>query len=70
MGNLMTSPADALFWLHHAQVDRLWSLWQAQAANANKRPTLRGADATLDPWPETEAQMRSIAQLDYSYAAG
>jgi hypothetical protein len=26
--------------------------------------------ATLDPWPETEAQRRSIAQLDYSYGSG
>jgi tyrosinase len=25
MGSLLTSPADPLFWMHHAQVDRLWS---------------------------------------------
>jgi tyrosinase len=23
------SPNDPLFWLHHAQMDRLWSMWQA-----------------------------------------
>ena len=22
------SPADPLFWLHHANVDRLWARWQ------------------------------------------
>jgi tyrosinase len=25
-----TSPNDPLFWLHHANVDRLWSVWQAR----------------------------------------
>jgi tyrosinase len=23
------SPSDPMFWLHHAQIDRLWSIWQA-----------------------------------------
>jgi tyrosinase len=31
-GNMvaMTSPNDPVFWLHHANCDRLWSLWQRQ----------------------------------------
>lgn len=24
----LSSPADPLFWLHHANVDRIWALWQ------------------------------------------
>ncbi len=30
-GNMsqMTSPEDPIFWLHHAQVDRLWAIWQS-----------------------------------------
>ncbi|KAG5983001.1 hypothetical protein E4U55_001000 [Claviceps digitariae] len=24
-----TSPGDPLFWFHHAQVDRIWAIWQA-----------------------------------------
>src|SRR5690606_18213065 len=24
----MTSPNDPVFWLHHAAIDRLWSIWQ------------------------------------------
>lgn len=26
-GDLFTSPGDPAFFLHHAQVDRLWTLW-------------------------------------------
>jgi tyrosinase len=25
----MTSPNDPVFWLHHCNLDRLWSAWQA-----------------------------------------
>lgn len=27
--DIFTSPGDPLFWFHHAQVDRIWSIWQA-----------------------------------------
>jgi tyrosinase len=28
-GDLFTSPGDPAFWVHHAQMDRLWAIWQA-----------------------------------------
>ncbi|MFZ5668644.1 MAG: tyrosinase family protein [Pseudomonadota bacterium] len=28
MGRLDRSPNDPLFWLHHANIDRIWALWQ------------------------------------------
>ncbi|KAL2130634.1 hypothetical protein VTI74DRAFT_6135 [Chaetomium olivicolor] len=28
-GDLFTSPADPAFWVHHAQMDRMWATWQA-----------------------------------------
>jgi tyrosinase len=67
MNSIMISPADPLFWLHHAQVDRLWSIWQAKPANAGKNPTLAPPKNVMDPWTETEQQVRSIAALGYSY---
>jgi len=67
MGSIMVSPADPLFWMHHSQVDRLWSMWQSVAGNARKGPTLRWRDAILDPWTERASDMQSIARLDYSY---
>lgn len=27
-GDLFTSPGDPMFWLHHAQIDRTWWMWQ------------------------------------------
>ena len=65
MSNINFSPADPLFWLHHAEVDRMWSRWQATHPGLN--PTLTGAKRIMDPWPETEAAVRSIAALGYSY---
>jgi tyrosinase len=67
MSDISWSPVDPLFWLHHAMIDRIWSIWQA--AHPGKNPTLAGADRIMDPWPETEAQVRSIAALGYSYGA-
>ena len=68
MNNIMYSPADPVFWMHHAMIDRLWSLWQAKPANAAKRPSLTGANAVLDPWaPDTATTVRSITALGYSY---
>lgn len=33
MGNMISSPNDPLFMLHHAQIDRMWTTWQ----NADKK---------------------------------
>jgi tyrosinase len=29
--DVYASPSDPVFWLHHAQVDRVWTIWQGQA---------------------------------------
>lgn len=65
MARITVSPADPLFWLHHAQIDRLWAQWQI--AMPRKNPSLSGINATLDPWTEKESQVRSIAALGYNY---
>ncbi len=65
MSDISWSPVDPLFWLHHAEIDRLWSQWQI--AHPSLNPSLTGSDRIMDPWPETEQQVRSIATLGYSY---
>ncbi len=67
MASIPTAPADPVFWLHHAQIDRLWSLWQAKPSNAGKNPALSGSNRVMDPWTETATDVRSIASLGYSY---
>jgi tyrosinase len=42
IGNVMTdmaSPTDPIFWLHHANIDRLWSAWQ-QGGGGRTTPPL------------------------------
>jgi hypothetical protein len=50
---------------HHAQIDRIWSIWQK--TNSGK-PTLSGAKAKMDPWPETVSQpIRSMRSAEPSH---
>lgn len=66
MGSILTAPCDPVFWMHHAEIDRLWSVWQASHAGQN--PPLAGAAAVMDPWSETEPDTRDTIALGYTYA--
>jgi hypothetical protein len=68
LSDIMVSPSDPIFWMHHGEIDRIWSVWQANPANAGKAPALAGVDAVMDPWAETATQLQSITALGYSYA--
>jgi Common central domain of tyrosinase len=54
--NRDSSPNDPLFWLHHAEVDRLWAIWQQRHPDQTYLPvsgpappgTLRGD--LMAPW--------------------
>ena len=48
MAEVLISPNDIVFWLHHAAVDRVWAKWQTR--NPNERAFLTGSEAKLDPW--------------------
>ena len=37
MSSILTSPRDPLFWVHHANIDRLWVAWLA-AGNGRRQP--------------------------------
>ena len=66
MGSILTAPTDPVFWMHHAEIDRIWAEWQA--ANPGQNPSLAGAAAIMDPWPEDEEATRDITALGYTYA--
>ncbi|MGH3548722.1 MAG: tyrosinase family protein [Pseudonocardiaceae bacterium] len=65
MQDLGTAPADPLFWLHHANVDRIWESWRGH--NPGLNPTLTGTDAVLDPWSDTEPKTRDLVNYNYHY---
>ena len=60
------SPADPLFWLHHANIDRIWSAWQATPNGANPG----NLNETLKPSPIIQGKVQAhlnINTLGYSY---
>lgn len=64
--NTSSSPADPIFWLHHAMVDRTWALWQrthASAAPPNLRERLQPAPLVTG----TVESVVSVSGLDYRY---
>jgi len=65
--NSAFSPADPIFWLHHANVDRVWNQWQKKPSNSGKTPQLNGADRTMTPWNETVDNILDVQSLGYSY---
>ena len=48
-GDLFSSPGDPMFFLHHAQIDRTWWIWQNQ--NPWARTRLVAGTITLDNNP-------------------
>jgi len=44
---LATSPNDPVFYLHHCNVDRIWSAWQARRPEAIYQPAAEAPEALL-----------------------
>jgi len=59
MSDASISPADPVFWLHHANLDRLW-WFGITALRAITRTRHRRADLTVDLY---EADTRNIISL-------
>jgi hypothetical protein len=59
-----TASQDPIFWLLHANVDRIWDLWQL---NHGGTPSLVGTDAIMDPWTQTASDANDVIKLGYSY---
>jgi tyrosinase len=70
------SPLDPIFWLHHANVDRLWTLWQAANPNSviepawSQQPIPPGMFHDTDGMPApglTVADLVTTTALGYVY---
>ena len=76
-----TAGLDPIFWLHHANIDRLWEVWnQNPATDVNpvepnwlNGPTSVGERAFVlpvagaTPWTYTPADVATLAKLGYTY---
>ena len=84
-GGLMTRPAsaalDPIFWLHHANIDRLWqtwnqgpparpdppdSFWRHGPSGPGQRPFVMPVSGGPD-WVYTPVMVESIRDLGYDY---
>lgn len=77
-----TAGLDPIFWLHHANIDRLWEVWlraSPQHSNPSENNWLKGPAATGEQqfvmpmpdgsdWQYTPEQMGTLANLNYTYA--
>ncbi|HXW29212.1 MAG TPA: tyrosinase family protein [Xanthobacteraceae bacterium] len=76
-----TAGLDPIFWLHHANIDRLWEVWRENPTtdvdptdpNWVNGPAAVGDRAFMLPmpggvsWTYTPGQMSSLAELGYTY---
>ncbi|HYE46092.1 MAG TPA: tyrosinase family protein [Caulobacter sp.] len=79
MGNPRTAAFDPIFWLHHANIDRLWETWvRSGGKNPTKTNWLNGPLPTTGrkfiiprvsdlAWTFTPTDMTSLSTLGYSY---
>jgi len=59
-----TAAQDPIFWLLHANIDRIWDRWQLTHSGV---PSLSATDAVLDPWEATAADVNDVFTMGYSY---
>ncbi|MCY3812055.1 MAG: tyrosinase family protein [Gammaproteobacteria bacterium] len=59
MGDSTISPSDPIFFLHHAQVDRIWALWQRFHPQAR----WTASNAAMWPWDGTELGAAAAASV-------
>jgi len=65
MGDPFTSPADPIFWLHHANLDRVW--WSWQAGNLGNRLRVMSGPILLQDWDNAQG---GNVTLDFSLSLG
>ena len=73
MSVVATAPLDPVFWLHHANVDRLWGVWLAQLGRENPTDTAWTGlafdfhDEQGAPVTSTAGEVLDTEALGYAY---
>jgi tyrosinase len=75
MSQVAPASRDPIFYLHHANVDRLWAVWNARGNANSPEPMWRNfafnrnfIDAGGSPWNVAVGNLQSPAALGYRYA--
>ncbi|HYJ78353.1 MAG TPA: tyrosinase family protein [Longimicrobiaceae bacterium] len=77
MSEFETAGQDPIFWLHHANIDRLWEAWLASGGGRANPTTASWSTTPFTFYDETGAQVSltgaqvvdTAAQLEYRYAS-
>lgn len=68
MGDVPYAAQDPVFWLHHANIDRLWASWNAAGhANPSLNQTFTFADGTGKAVVANIADFLDLSKLGYTY---
>ena len=78
----LLAPVDPIFWLHHANIDRLWDIWAARERRAGRtampedvatwsnEPFLFFADASTPGGEASSGRYLHSSELGYRYGEG
>ena len=61
-GDLFASPGDPYFFLHHAQIDRTWWIWQNQDLKTRQN-AMTGATSLFNPPGSPNATLDDLLDL-------
>ncbi|WP_260288870.1 tyrosinase family protein [Peribacillus aracenensis] len=72
MGSVPVSPNDPVFFLHHANVDRIWAMWKILQREEKYLPRRSGPfghnlNDPMFPWDITPKKMINHRKLGYIY---
>jgi tyrosinase len=58
------SPGDPAFYTHHAQIDRVWNIWQALDFE-NRQDAISGTSTFLNMPPSANTTLDTIVDFEY-----
>jgi len=61
-GDIFTSPGDPFFFLHHAQIDRVWWIWQNQDLK-NRQNAIAGTNTLNNSPPSNATTLADLIDL-------
>lgn len=73
MNDVPRAPADPIFWMHHANIDRIWAFWEngLDLPDPNEPlspsyPSLKAPFDVMDPWNAVSLR-QTLVTIDSSY---